>query len=259
MPIQVFVDESGGKGQGPIIVFAALLSPAAQWATFSDAWATRLGNYPPIEYFKMREAASRVGQFSGWSTTARDEKVRALARIIDANVDAIVHIGLNVDAFAELAAPRKKPLNDPYFWTFQFTIIGVASHLYRSGLRDQFEIIFDEHDRFSPMMKAWYPLIRDLLDRFEFHVILPTDILFRDDKKILPLQASDLFAWCLRRGNSGKSDHPFAWLLSEIQHVSESPHSKFYNRARVAKILTEPEGESERLDRDLRKKYYYLF
>ena len=56
MPVQAFVDDSGGKGHGTHFVLAGLIADAENWAQFSDAWHLCLGQDPAIAYFKMREA-----------------------------------------------------------------------------------------------------------------------------------------------------------------------------------------------------------
>ena len=49
MPVQVFVDESGGKGQGPAFACFALIADAKTWATFADDWRVCLEATPRIE------------------------------------------------------------------------------------------------------------------------------------------------------------------------------------------------------------------
>ena len=63
MPIQAFIDESGGKGQGKVFTMAGWLGRAEQWALFSTEWQRCLQSTPRIAYFKMSEATSLSGQF----------------------------------------------------------------------------------------------------------------------------------------------------------------------------------------------------
>ena len=72
MPVQAFVDDSGGKGHGTHFVLAGLIADAENWAQFSDAWHLCLGQDPAIAYFKMREATGLSGQFHRFSKPRRD-------------------------------------------------------------------------------------------------------------------------------------------------------------------------------------------
>lgn len=83
MVIQAFVDDSGSKGSTPHFVLAGLVGSSASWAEFSDEWALVLKEAPAIRIFKMKEAAGLTGQFRGMSAPQRDDKLRALARVIN--------------------------------------------------------------------------------------------------------------------------------------------------------------------------------
>jgi hypothetical protein len=51
------------------------MTTAAEWMKFSDAWDEVLRGEPSIKAFHASEAESRKGEFLGWSTRDRDEKV----------------------------------------------------------------------------------------------------------------------------------------------------------------------------------------
>jgi hypothetical protein len=80
--IQAYVDESGGKGQGSVFVFSALISSVDHWSAFTEAWQACLDESPKIAYFKMQEAASRNEQFARFGVPERDEKLQKLCRLI---------------------------------------------------------------------------------------------------------------------------------------------------------------------------------
>src|SRR5262245_15297177 len=81
MPIQAFVDDSGGKGHSRHFVMAGLVGHSEGWAVFADEWRRCLQESPAIATFKMQQAAALKGQFFGFSKEERDEKLRKLARI----------------------------------------------------------------------------------------------------------------------------------------------------------------------------------
>lgn len=213
---------------------------------FSDAWRACLNTSPRLRYFKMNEAAGLSGQFHKWAASARDEKLRALAKIINSHAKIVTYSTIDLDAHAETWAKLPKPLSDPYFWPFQNTIADVCLTLWDSGWRERFEIIFDEQLIFGPRAHQWYPVLRDVLKYREpdASLLLPDEPVFRTDDESLPLQAADLFAWCWRRGTN-QEVRPFEWLLEELRNVFLSEYAQFYTRERMTAVLADSEAKSE--------------
>lgn len=263
MAVQAFVDESGGKGQGGSFVLAGLVAHADHWARFSIEWQSCLEQKPSIKYFKMREAASLRGQFNLWPADERDNKLRALAKIIDKYVQIAIYCAIDLDAHAETwAVSEEKPLNEPYFFPFHVVIMGICFELWEIGWRERFEIIFDDEVIFGPRAKAWYPAFRDVLRVREpdAHSILPVEPMFREDTEFLPIQAADLFAWNFRRG-ANKKNGEFNWLLDELSSVQLSEYSTYYHRERMVDVVSESarmirDGE---IPRNLVEKYRKIF
>jgi serine/threonine protein kinase len=81
VPLQAAIDDSG-RGQRPTFVFAGFVLSDEQWLPFVDEWKAVLDEHPKIEYFKMKEAHSRTGQFARLSATERDRKVQRLLSVI---------------------------------------------------------------------------------------------------------------------------------------------------------------------------------
>lgn len=250
LPIQVYVDDSGGKGQGPVFVFAGLVASAETWAAFADEWQDCLDEKPAISHFKMREAASLQEEFRHWQPKVRDEKVRRLARVVDRYVSALLYFVLDLTGFKDVIAPRfPKPFNQVYFWPFQFMVM-LAAHdvIWRSltgrfeqRITEPFEMIFDEQVVFGPRARLWYPYAKCLLHP-AIQAVMPTEPIFRSDREFLPLQAADMFAWWLRRNMSGCSQ-PFPWLESETPSVARSPFSKYFTKERMEQVWSDPNYE----------------
>lgn len=252
VPIQAFVDESGGTGQSRHFVMAGLIGHSEDWAQFSDEWKACLDAHPRIRVFKMREAASCNGQFHGCSEAERDAKLRSLAQIINRHAKYVTCSVIDLQAFAEVfASVFRKPHSEPYFWPFHNTIMASCFELWDRGWRERFEIIFDEQVIFGPRAKAWYPAVRATvaLQNPEESSIMPVDPMFRTDEDFLPLQACDLFAWCMRRGHDIGSDgeRPFEWLLPELSNVFVSEYAQFYDRERLQSVVALSEKASEEL------------
>src|SRR5947209_6090015 len=63
LPIQAYIDDSGGIGHADAFVLAGFIADAQAWLAFSEEWQACLATSPAISRFKMREAANRRGSF----------------------------------------------------------------------------------------------------------------------------------------------------------------------------------------------------
>lgn len=245
MPIQAYIDESEDGGW---LVLAGWIATAESWLSFSDEWQECLNKAPSISYFKMREAASREECFRGMRPEFRDMKLRQLAGVIRRYEPVPIHCSINLEAWAStLAAPKRRPISDPYFWPFQWLTYGVLSHLTGLGILERFEMFFDENGVYGRKAREWYPVIRgdflrsaDPLARMQLD-LLPVEPLFKTDTEFLPLQAADMLAWLIRR-DIGEASSPFDWLLPEVLAVPMSAHSWIFDQ----ELLEYFQAESER-------------
>ena len=252
MPVQVYADDSGGKGQGRVFIIAGLMAYAENWARFSDEWQACLNQQPRLRYFKMREAAACHGEFHGFSEMQRDDRLRQFAQIINRYADICTYTALDLEAFKDIMGKgKRKPFSEPYFWPFQNFIIGSCVELWECNIRERFEVIFDEHVIFAPRVKLWYPVLKAMweLREPEDSQIMPTEPMFRRDDEFLPIQAADLFAWCFRKGTEvgGGAERPFEWLLKEMPNVSLSDHRQYYDKERQESVMALVEKEFRQL------------
>lgn|SRR5215213_279019 len=246
LPIQAWIDDSGGKGQSPVFVFAGWIGKAEDWANFSDDWVQCLSSRPKIKYLKMREAASRTGQFEGMLSEFRNKKLRDLAKVITKYEFSAYWYISDMEAFSDILAKfYRPPHSNYYFWAYMQTMMGIAYGVSSEGHDEKIEIIFDEQEVFSPEAKSWYPKIRrslrqgaeqNAIARRIFQV-MPTKPLFRDDIEFVPLQAADMLAWSVNR--SLRTENPFLWLWEEefFGQVKISAGSQVVDRTRMEKIL----------------------
>lgn len=241
VPMQVLVDESGDKGQGGMVVLAAVMADADLWANFSDAWRACLKDAPAIDYFKMNEAATCLkGQFIRWTESERDAKLRALVGVINRFRIRVLLVGMDDDALAKVASEYGigRPLDHPYFHAFNTTTFAVASDLsLNCGLSGRFELIFDNKPPIGFKARAWYPLIRVMAEKAGLGVesILPDDLVFRDDLEFVPLQVADMLAWLYRKEWSGEPNK-LAWLLTEFTSLTMSPFNQIYTEDKLRRV-----------------------
>jgi hypothetical protein len=222
VPVQAYADESGmNDGTSTVLVIAALISDAQDWAILADEWDWCLKRTPAIQYLKMREAAKRTGQFRRWSEKEVNDKLIALAAIINRCKPLIATTGMHLGAYSRSVEMTSEPLwSDPYFLPFHTIIWDVTKFLWDFGLREKFEFIFDEQVIFGLRAKEWYPAFRHIakLENSNAFTIMPVEPVFRSDTDALPLQAADMFAWVYRYSaeNPGKPN-PYEWLFEHLK------------------------------------------
>lgn len=246
MTAQIFVDDSGGKGHSRHFVLVGLASTRHRWARFSLEWRACLDTTPSIRVFKMRDAASLSGEFRHFTEQQRDDRLRQLAQVINRHAEFAIWTVIDLQAHEQTWAKLPKPQSEVYFWPFHTLIMGSCFDLWEEcGWRERFEIVFDEQLIFGERARKWYPLIRDILAKKHPHeaVILPEAPLFAKDEDHLPIQAADLFAWCLRKNTDDPEAQAFDWLLHEMPNVSQSSYCNYYDLARMKSV----QEESERL------------
>jgi hypothetical protein len=260
MLIQAFVDDSGGKGHSDHFFLAALVAEADAWTAFSTDWKSVLEAPPAIHRFKMSEAAARAGAFSRFSVHARDKKLRALANVINRYVKFLVWSGVKLadhdDDWRRQHA--HKDMGDVYFWPFQTLIMGTCLDLWDHGVRQPFEILFDEQRIFGPRATRWYPMTQASVRHLypDSASILPDAPKFGTDDDWLPLQAADLF-WCIRRGTDNPAKQEFDWLLAEMQNVKQSDYCYFIDAERMQTVTRKRDDflKSDVITRDLLDEY----
>ncbi len=185
------------------MVLAGFIAHSDKWAEFSRDWGAALGAAPPIEYFKMNEAAACQGQFYAWSRERRDQRVAQFYRIIENYAEAALWTCVSRDSYAHyfrLLGVRHKQYKNPYYMLL-FSLIGsFGRHKQLLGIDEAVELIIDEqmHAK-DQVMEAWSFFKSDEKTASFLKQTLQGDPIYRDDKNTLPLQAADIHAWWVRR------------------------------------------------------------
>ena len=233
LALQVYVDDSGAKGQESPAVLAGLLTTAEEWMAFAEDWSVVLARTPMIGRFKMDEAAGLDGPFYRLSATERDDKLRELATVVVLHHPTVFRASIDLESFAQTLAPLvESPLNEPYFQLFFAMIWRVTYQLAICHNTERFEIIFDRQVMHEQKVKFWYPVFVDHIQRLAAdqgpasiwaaaRALLPEEPVFRTDDEFMPLQCADLFAWLLRSEMLGQQ-HRFGWLRPELPPVSSA-------------------------------------
>jgi len=208
---QVAADDSGSGGDSQYFILAGFKASIPTWASFADEWEVVLHQTPRIEYFKMSEAESLKGQFSGCDPTTRDKKVNDLITVIErhdlwAGCCAVDGVG-----YEEIAAANMPPRYDnPYLLAFarllsifsgqeQYYGASSASEIWMPTTKPStytpVDFVFDRQPGKETAARRLY----DRLIEIEPYTKMIGNLDYRSDKEFLPLQAADLAAWQHRR------------------------------------------------------------
>ncbi|WP_334504434.1 DUF3800 domain-containing protein [Bradyrhizobium sp. AZCC 1678] len=256
--MQAYVDDSRSDQGEQRLVLAGYINTAERWSRFSNAWYAELRRSPSIDYFKMVEAAGLRGQFGGWSTVDRDNKVEDLARIIRHWEPASIHSSVSQKLVAEIVKPVA-PYGMASAYSFGFEAIMIPLAIHQSKQKDLMQVpidfIFDHQEGLGDAAKLLYQSIRARQPR-AVQKVLSVEPVFRDDKLIMPLQAADMLAWHIRKHfESGDPDaFPVPPMLSANGMHSASDIPEWYLR-RAAEQFSNVPGASTLSDKKEWKKY----
>lgn len=220
--LQAFVDDSRSESADKEFVLAGYMTTALQWMKFSDEWTAVLNQAPKIESFHSIEALHLKGCFKGWRRADRDEKVMRLAEVIDRHPMASFDTRLSVASFKRILAPiAPYDLQNPYFVVFYGVMANAAGQLHANEINVPIDFIFDEHGAVGPDAALWYGYMKAMMAP-HLRSLLGSAPIFRDDKKMVPLQAADMLAWHLRRSREPRfadEQRPITALIRKHLHT----------------------------------------
>lgn len=196
-----FFDESA---TGRFFVMAGFVATAPQWARFSDEWQALLEEPPRLRFFKMREAAALEGEFASHNKEMRDARVARFQRLtskhhLSYGIGCIIPVA---DYKAEVRGRLAKPLDSPQYFAITWAMHTAVKYLYDNGMSGKIDFLFDKQDvtTWAEALVAWGKWKSGQDDEIPASYRrrlggLPN---MQDDIDILPLQAADMLAWCLR-------------------------------------------------------------
>lgn len=204
-PYKAYIDDSASAEDDRILLLAGYAHIAPVWASFSDDWDRVMKQKPRIAYCHMSEAESLKGQFLGWSKPERDRKLAALANTIVKHDPWSIECFVSRKKYEEILEPViSYDLRGPYLPCFYGTIISLARYHAHTGITLPTDFIFDEHGKIGAEAVLWYEEIKKG-QRPEIKALMGSTPIFRDDEKVLPLQAADMIAWHLRRRRESRN------------------------------------------------------
>ncbi len=196
--LRAFVDDSGSGGDSQWYVLGGYIGTVEGWDLFDSQWQAVLDEPPKIAYFKSSEAESlrSNGPWAGVSQEARNKKIDALIAVIQRCAYQAIYIRVRQKDYDEIIKANVPPVwDDAYYYLFPAFISAAITMEKYFGENQPIEFVFDNHERFENPSRLQYGQMQGM-GRFAGRIV---NVLYRDEKKSLPLQAADLLAWQVRR------------------------------------------------------------
>ena len=168
------------------------------------------GDWRKVQLHRDEHSLKLRGQFqpnAGWDIEKRDERLDILVDIISRYAKLKIHALMRNDDFNELikslpAPKRSLSIDGPFSILANQLILAVAISADLYGITDLCDFIFDEADGFSAEFLAKWPASKQIADqqpRLEFGKRIGSTPIFGNEKRSLPLQAADMYAWNVRQ------------------------------------------------------------
>jgi len=238
--LRAFIDDSGSGGDSTWYVLAGYVATVDGWDRFDPLWRSVLDEDPPIEHFKSTEAIWRRGQFRGFTTEQRDTKIDSLIGVIEQCTDRAICARVRQRDYDEIIKNNIPPKWDSaYYFLFAYLIGSTIAIEKLYGPGEPMEFVFDSDERHE---RPAYDLVFSLLPFQSFSGLV--NVMYRDDKIFLPLQAADLLAWQIRRAFScSKEPRRKAFDNARLCPVNP-PHTHVLTRGQLDEVLVGMRNEA---------------
>jgi Protein of unknown function (DUF3800) len=198
--LQACFDDSGKDTESPVFLIAGYFASVDDLRDLGAAWQQLLAKAPHLKYIKGYEAFGLNGEFTGWSTEARDRRLLEFVSLIGKYSNKGIAFVIDKDSFSLIRQLRDDDgisFRDPQEFAFVMSLSAFSQFVPDFG-DSSVDIVFD---RDLVSRKQAGRAYRRIFDNW------PSDITsrfasrephFEDDKEFPPLQAADLLAHCIR-------------------------------------------------------------
>jgi hypothetical protein len=211
MVLQAWFDESG-KGQEPVYLLAGYVGKKTMWEDFADDWQTELDRKPRLPYLHANESQL----FRGYTPAEKIERLLRFVAIIRKHQPTGITYMLKHEEYRQffsviqqhptITPAERRMLKNPYYHSFT-VILNVmlkaqAEKRHESGVKELIEVLIDDNtDKLQRLKLGFAGFVETVRKQNPEYLdlLINKDAETRDDKVFLPLQASDLLAWHLRR------------------------------------------------------------
>jgi hypothetical protein len=239
--VKAFVDDSGSGGDSPWYVLAGYVGTVADWLGFEAEWAAVLDRPPLIKYFKGAEAESLKNQFDGFTRDQANAKIDALIEVIGHHAQRAIIVRTRQKNYNEIIKPKVPEIwDDAYHFLFPYFISAVLNMETYAGAGEPAEFVFDSSQRLDKRAQVQYT---QLLQMPQYAGRM-ANVLFRDEKLFLPLQAADLLAWQVRRAYCVRTEPRRPHFDNAVNCPQQKPFSAILDREKLQACLKAMEANA---------------
>jgi hypothetical protein len=201
--LQAYIDASRA-GSNAVFAMAGYISTVELWKQFSHAWRGALdggGQRNKLPYFKMKEMRRDIERCSDFYKIIEENTLVALSCTVPCKPLAeIVE-----QAWWNPYIKDAHKLTNPYYLAFKTVMDMVSLNRTRMALDEPIDFVFDTDLEKWGALNAWYV--------YGDHAAGAAPI-FRDDDKVVALQAADLLAywvgqWAVEEKQDGEWHFPW--------------------------------------------------
>ncbi len=182
--LQGFFD--GSTQDSEVLVVGGYVSTVDRWLAFTDAWQALLDENHGRPFKMVRAAKSVRGM----------RRARAHFEVADDHTLAGVCCAIPIEPLGRIVDELKLPddFRNPYFIAWR-SILSICTHYLK--IAEPIDFVFDDQTEKYSVLRSWdhYLATAPRTTRKKIAGV-PS---FKDDTKVLPLQAADLIAWWGRR------------------------------------------------------------
>jgi len=196
--LTAYLDESGIHADSRICAIAGFVGALEEWDLLERRWNAALGAQG-VQCFHMARFESRIGEFSSWSNSRREDFLGELVEIMKAREIYSVGSGVVVEDFRKLPESDRQWMthgnpNTPYFLCFQHCIVEAAHHGDSLPANEKVAFVFDRQDSFSAEATRLYNRMKDDI-KWDNRVRLADTVAFASKLSCAPLQVADFAAY----------------------------------------------------------------
>lgn len=222
MSVVFYADES--EATGLVFTLAGFLASPSAWSRLIPKWRQMLcdtGPYP-VSAFHSADIAAAQEEFEGWPQSDRKQLLtNALGLLADTSLCSNLYAVSATYVIEDFKALDARLLGDGSIAAIYDGCYRVLFHnILSSWPFNDIEFVFDEKEKVKGRVRSHFDKSKEILDAMPSFKGRLGQCSFRDDRKVIPLQAADLLAYEIRRHTWGANYEgrcPDAWRVSADQ------------------------------------------
>jgi hypothetical protein len=222
MAIGFYGDES--EATGKVFTLAGFMAAPTGWDHFIPKWREMLCNTGPypVDAFHSADIEAAKPPFDGWPIEAR-------RKLVDNAVDLLCDTDLcgNLYAVACTFVIPDFHAMDPTFLgniakTYEWAYRVLLHNILATWVFNGYEFYFDEKEKVKGRVEKHFNDSKASLDKNPAYAGKLSNISWRDDRKVIPLQAADLLAYEIRRHTWTRLERGEVPMRSAYQRIKDT-------------------------------------